>query len=99
MTTADTVTETDFETDPTLFVAVNVYDVVADGVTTYEVTELTLIAPGFKTKLAAPEAEKLKVELCPAAILAGLAENDEITGADGAGVPEAEIICICFASM
>ena len=38
--------------------------------------------PGFRTKLVAFETEKLKVELCPLAMLTGLAVKDVMIGAD-----------------
>lgn len=65
---------------PVAFVAVNVYVVVADGVTTFEERPVTLPIP-LMLRLVAPDTFHDRVADCPAVTEEGLLVNEDIVGA------------------
>ena len=73
---------------PPLFVAVNVYVVVAAGETDFDVLLETVPTPLSMLMLVAPEVLHDSVALCPAVITVGVAVKEVITGTatGGAGV-------------
>ena len=83
-----TVTVTDSVTLPLSFVAVKIYVVVVEGELVALPEAGTEPPPGDIETDVAPATSQSRVELSPSFIVAGLAVNDAITGAE-AGEPEA----------
>jgi len=63
---------------PAAFIAVKVYTVVADGITTLLPAKATLPIPWSMLAVLAPETDQLSVEDSPAAMLGGLAPKEFI---------------------
>ena len=76
-----TVTVALLVTEPALFVAVNVYAVVADGDTVVEpLAAVEVNPPGLIAMPVAPVVTQLRVLLAPAVMLEGLAINEVMVG-------------------
>jgi hypothetical protein len=83
-----TVTVTVAVVEPTKFVAVSVYVVVALGLTLVELLPLVEVNdPGAIVRLEAPLVVQLSVLVVPEVMLAGLAANEVIVGAELDGPP------------
>jgi hypothetical protein len=82
-----TVTVSVLVVEPALFVAVNVYVVVAVGDTLVEpLADVEVNEPGVMLMLVAPLVDQLNVLLLPEVIVVGLAVNELIVGFVGAGL-------------